>query len=73
MKRWAFHYHFKYALVKHAAQSVTTGGQNWTVAAARADRQVIKRPGIKGKRKMDIFTRVCYPVVESGLEILEDE
>lgn len=64
MKRWMFHYHFPYALVKHANQSVIAEGNSWWVAAARADREVAKRTGIKGKRKSDMFKRSCYPVQE---------
>lgn len=69
MKRWIFHYHFKHALVKYANQQVIATGSHWTVAAAKADREVSKREGIKGKRTSDIFTRSCYPVKEG----IEDE
>lgn len=67
MKRWVFTYHFPHALVKYANQKVVAEGTKWWVAAAKADREVSKREGIKGKHMSDIFKRSCYPV-KTGLE-----
>ena len=49
MKRWVFQYHFPHLLVKYANQQVIVEARHWTIAAARADREVAKRQGIKGK------------------------
>lgn len=68
MKAWVFHYHFKYALSKYANQTVYVKASNWVAAGAKADREVSKRKGIKGKHKISVFTRSCYPVQDSGAE-----
>ena len=68
MKRWSFTYHFRYVLVKHSNQTVVTNGSHWTAAAAKADREVSKRPGIKGQHGADKFTRACYPIIDAGTE-----
>lgn len=64
LKRWVFNYHFPYVLVKYANQQVIASGRHWTVAAARADREISKREGIKGMHKADMFKRTCYPIEE---------
>lgn len=60
MKQWVFNYHFPYLTPPNHV--VYAKAQHWTGAAARADRDVARRPGVKGRQKADIFTRSCEPI-----------
>lgn len=62
MKRYAVSVRFHNALVKDSIQHAMANGGNLRVAVSRALQEILRRPGIKGRR----HTRLVISVVSAG-------